>query len=186
MTDANIYDDLLLSMAGDMVAYGRVVRGTQAYALRLARRLLGQTEEAQDVVQEAFIRVWNNLSRFDKDQKFSTWLYTIVSNLCMDRLRARQRQEARFVKMDTDSGVLASSSGEELATKELAEIVVRIARQLPPQQQLVFTLRDIEDLSVDEVVRITRLSASKIKANLYYARRAVREALRTEFHITGI
>ena len=187
MTDANIHDDLLRSLTGDGVAYGRVVKETQAFALRLARRLLGPSDEAEDVVQEAFIRVWNNLSRFDEHQKFTTWLYTIVSNLCMDHLRARRRQEARFVRLDpaAELGDPASASGERGSAQELATIVARIAQRLPPQQQLVFTLRDIEDLSVDEVMRITSLSARTIKANLYYARRAVREALKTELHITG-
>ncbi len=85
----------------------------------------------------------------------------------------------------TELGDPASASGEGGSAQELATIVARIAQHLPPQQQLVFTLRDIEDLSVDEVMRITSLSARTIKANLYYARRTVREALKTEFHITG-
>jgi RNA polymerase sigma-70 factor, ECF subfamily len=188
MSDANIHDDIVRSKSGDMVAYGRVVRETQAFALRLAHRLLGRTEEAEDVVQEAFIRVWNNLMKFDEHQKFTTWLYTIVSNLCMDHLRARQRQETRFVRMDpaAETGDPASPAGDAWSTNELAGIVVRIAQQLPPQQRLVFTLRDIEDLSVEEVGAITCLPARTIKANLYYARRAVRESLKTAYHITGV
>jgi DNA-directed RNA polymerase specialized sigma24 family protein len=86
----------------------------------------------------------------------------------------------------TELGDPASAPGEGGSTQELAAIVARIAQHLPPQQQLVFTLRDIEDLSVDEVTRITSLSARTIKANLYSARRTVREALKTEFHITGV
>ncbi len=186
MTSPSIYDDILRSKSGDTVAYGRIVRATRSYALRLAYRLLGRKEEAEDIAQEAFIRIWNNLSRFDHQKKFTTWLYTIVSNLCMDRLRARQREEARFERMNPGSADAASADVVDLSAKELAEIVVSIARRLPPQQRLVFTLRDIEDLSVGEVEAITRLPARIVKANLYYARRAVRELLRSEFHITGI
>ena len=94
------HDLLLRSKQGDMDAFRLVVEHYQGYASSLAIRMLCDTDEADDVVQDAFIRVWRHLSNYDTGSKFTTWLYTIVTNLCFDHLRARKRSREVFVPAD--------------------------------------------------------------------------------------
>lgn len=190
MTDTAVQDDIAKSKAGDTIAFARLVRTSHTYAFGLAFRLLCDEDDANDVVQEAFIRVWNNLGRYDARNKFTTWLYAIVSNLCLDRLRARRRWQARFDRQNPGAASQdppdVRSLDEQYSNEELAGIIGNLTHMLPPKQKLVFTLRDLQDLSVEEVAMITKMSIGTIKVNLYHARRAIRRHLETHYHIEGV
>jgi RNA polymerase sigma-70 factor (ECF subfamily) len=189
MTDATVEDDITKSRMGDTTAFARVFQSSNGFAFRLAFRLLCDEDEAKDVVQESYIRVWRNLDHYDPQQKFTTWLYTIVSNLCLDRLRAKKRWMARIVRENPDRGIDGASIEtlleEGYANRELAEIIRGLTQMLPPKQRLVFTLRDLEDLSVEEVASITKMSAGTIKVNLHHARRAIRKKLERHHILEG-
>jgi RNA polymerase sigma-70 factor (ECF subfamily) len=164
------------SAGGDTRAFAALMGETQQYAFSLAFRMLCDEDDAKDVVQEAFVRVWRHLGSFDGSSKFTTWLYSIVSRLCLDRLRARARQSANNVDLEACEGL--SHAGEHPATaienRELASIIEGLAGRLSPTQRLVFTLRDLQDLPVAEVCAITGLSEGSVKTNLCYARKALR------------
>lgn len=161
---------------GDMRAFEQLVRETQPLAYGLAFRMLGDGAEAEDAVQEAFLRVWNHLARFDGRSAFTTWLYTIVSRQCLDRLRARKRRGGAHDSIDDlDAGELSCESPlAGIENRELATLAATMAGRLSPTQRLVFTLRDLEDLPVGTVCEITGLSEGSVKTNLCYARRALR------------
>lgn len=175
------HDLLLRSRQGDMDAFRLVVEHYQGYASSLAIRMLCDTDEADDVVQDAFIRVWRHLSNYDTGSKFTTWLYTIVTNLCFDHLRARKRSREVFVP--ADEKILDSvPSGEKepdraMRDEDTIREIERHTGNLPPKQRIVFVLRDLQDLGVQEVSEITGINTGAVRTNLFLARRKIREGL---------
>jgi RNA polymerase sigma-70 factor (ECF subfamily) len=175
---------------GDMTAFGELVRTYQSYAYRLAVRILCSETEAEDVVQEAFVRVWRNLDRYNPEVLFTTWLYRIVTNLCLDRLRAMKRHgvilNRRTSAVDANPDPPSAVDIEKaVSTSDLIRLIRTMAGDLPETQRLVFTLRDLQDLSIDEVRQITGLSEASIKTNLHYARRTLRERMKCEYGVEG-
>jgi RNA polymerase sigma-70 factor (ECF subfamily) len=152
--------------------------------------LLSDEDEAEEVVQESFIRVWKHLGRYDHQQKFTTWLYRIVTNLCLDHLRAAKRKARLFSPIDVNDDVEAVSDARNLHEVQVDEETIRIVKaltdRLPTKQKLVFVLRDLEDLPVSEVSEITGLSVGSIKTNLHYARRTIRSLLEREYNIKSV
>lgn len=174
--------------AGDMAAFEELVRIHQPFAYRLAVRILCNEDDAEDAIQEAFVRVWRNIDRYDPAVRLTTWLYRIVTNLCLDRLRKRKRERNSTESPGREGGGQACDLDIEYAasTADLVRIVRAIAGDLPETQRLVFTLRDLQDLSIEEVRQITGLSEASIKTNLHYARRALRARMETEYGERGI
>jgi RNA polymerase sigma-70 factor (ECF subfamily) len=184
-TRPDTHEQLLKSRGGDLDAFRRIVEHYQGYAYALALRLLRDDEEARDVMQEAFIRVWKHMNRFDPRTRFTTWFYRIVTNLAYDRLRAKAR-EKRLV--DEVAGTAAASPAARLndaespmANEDLLREIDRLTDDLPPKQRVVFVLRDLHDMSTREVSEIAGISESSVKTNLFHARHRIRQALqRTE------
>jgi len=171
---------------GDKGAFRELVERHQGYAFALALRLLGDETEAEDIVQETFIRIWKNMHKFDVERKFTTWMYTIATNLARDRLRSRKRSRERFAGTYDDTlAAIAGGSNPEIrfSNRELAEIITELTAELSPTQRIVFTLRDLQDLSVSEVCAITDLSAASVKTNLHFARKAIRDKLERRYQI---
>ena len=180
MTDST-YETIIRCKSGDMSAFQSLVEEYQIYAYKLAFRLLCSEDEAKDVVQESFIRVWRHIQKYDLRSKFTTWLYKIVTNLCYDHLKARNRR-TRIFQTDSEkinSNVIASNFDleKDIGNKELAEIIHNIADKLAPTQKIVFVLRDLQDLSIEEVVAVTGISKGAVKSNLYHARQHIRKKL---------
>jgi len=166
------------SKRNDGKAFRKIVENYQSMIYSLAFRLLCDEEEAKDIVQETFIRVWINLSKYNPEKKFSTWMYAIATNLCFDKLKASKRHY-RDVTIDEKLNDLVSSENVEqvIINAELVNIIVALTGTLTPKQKIVFTLRDLESMEIEEVIQITGLSAKKIKSNLFLARQAIRKKL---------
>lgn len=169
------------SQCRDLAAFEQLVRKYQPYAFSLAMKFLCDEAEASDVVQDSFLRVWKNIDRYDPNQKFTTWLYKIVANLCVDRLRALKRSRSIFLSRDRDPVMEDLPDERDWETmrshEQLADIIRTLSGQLSRKQRLVFTLRDLQDLTVAEVAEITGLSIGSIKTNLHYARKSIRDVL---------
>ena len=179
-------DDIARSQRGDTAAFGRVVRTHYAYAYSLALRLVCDEAEAHDVAQESFLRVWQNLARFDPATRFTTWLYRIVTNLSLDAIRSRKRRGAIAAVIPEGMDPPDRITPETLATsRDIGRIIEALAGDLPETQRLVFTLRDMQDLSIEEVCDITGLSSESVRSNLHYARRRLRERLESEYQVRG-
>lgn len=168
-------------IGGDLSAFRPLVEEYQGYAFAVAFRVLCDEEEAKDVVQESFVRVWKNLSHYNREVKFTTWMYSIVTNLCYDRLRSRKKRKTTVVD-GVDPSLFASLTAEDnperlYNNKELAGVITMLTEKLPPKQKIVFVLRDLQGLSVHEVSNILQLSEGSVKTNLVYARRYLREQL---------
>jgi len=161
-------------------AFRQLVEEHQHYVFALAFRVLRDEEDARDVTQEPFIRVWKKLYTYDIRTKFTTWLYTIATNLAYDQLKGNRRKRQRLsVVESSELDNIAAPTGVEarIVTRDLAEKITALAGGLPPKQQKVFILRDLQDLSVDEVARVLSMSVNSVKTNLCYARRSIREKM---------
>ena len=169
------------SQCRDLAAFEQLVRNHQPYAFSLAMKFLCDEAEASDVVQESFLRVWKHIDRYDPNQKFTTWLYKIVVNLCVDRLRALKRNRGIFLSGERDPMMEDLPDERDWETlrshEQLADIIRVLSNRLSRTQKIVFTLRDLQDLTVEEVVEITGLSTGSVKTNLHYARKSIRDVL---------
>ena len=173
-------DDLKAAQHGDRQAFRRVVEVNHMFAYRVALGALGNSEEAGETAQEAFIRVWKHLPAFDMNKRFTTWLYTIVTRLCIDRIRARQRRAGFLVPLD-DRELRGASFDEHVERsidlRDRVALIRSTIPSLPPKQRLVFILRDLEDLSIAEISDICALSPESVRTSLSVARRRIRLAL---------
>lgn len=163
---------------GDKDAFRWVVKTYQQMVFSLALKMLCDEEEAKDMVQETFIRVWQSIRNYDAQKTFSTWVYTIASRLCLDRLKRIRRITA----LPDDEQALRrfASDGDDLLAlenKEWVSIVRTLAESLSDKQRLVFTLCQLEGLPSAEVEQITGLDARQVKSNLYVARQTIRKRL---------
>ena len=164
--------------SGDLSAFQTLMESHQQYAYALAYRVLREDDQAKDVVQEAFVRVWRHIGEYRSNVKFTTWLYKIVVHLCYDSMKMKSRRYRIFRMFSghiSDAEIPDSRNlGDEYEKKEAAEHILAIARKLPPKQRLVFMLRDVQDFTIDEIAAATDMSTSSVKANLCYARHSIR------------
>lgn len=127
-----------------------------------------------------FLRVWLSLDKYRPEFRFSTWLYRVACNICYDRLRALQHSPAGALSDITFAELPVCSDDNIEATlvnRELKAHILYFMQQLTPKQKLVFTLRDIEELEIKEIEKITGFTSVQIKANLYLARKSIRKKL---------
>jgi RNA polymerase sigma-70 factor, ECF subfamily len=157
---------------GDTDAFRWLVEKHQAFAFALSLRFVGVKDEAEDIVQEAFVRLWRNLERYREGIKVKTWLYTIVTNLCLDFLKSRRGREIhRRVSLENQFLLTDHVDPESLAMgQEFKEAVGVLLHKLTSKQRAVFVLRDLEELGMNEISRILAMSPGSVKSNLYYAR----------------
>ena len=152
-------------------------------------RLLQVESDAADVAQEAFVRVYQHRSKFDPRQKFSTWLYTIATNLARDRLKWRSRHPEVSLNAETDSdssleSVLPDSSAkpdETLLNSERAESVRKAVAELPDELRTPLILAEYEGLSHAEIAGIIKCSIKAVESRIYRARQQLRAKLLTVF-----
>ncbi|MDR0835910.1 MAG: sigma-70 family RNA polymerase sigma factor [Tannerella sp.] len=165
---------------GDTKAFGTLMTEYQPLVFRLAFRLLCDDNLAKDMVQEVFIKIWLQINKYNPQYGFSTWIYKITSHLCYDKLRRMKHFPVSIQLPDAFSEMdIASSENPEtsLINNELKKMILYFTNELSPKQKLVFTLSDIEELEVDEIIKITGLSAGKIKSNLYLARKQIKDKI---------
>lgn len=166
---------------GESLAFRELVERYQGYAFSLAFRILWDEDDARETVQESFVRVWKHLAVYDGRSRFTTWLYSIVTHLAQDRLKANMRRERIFTRLtganDDIGDTRVADPDTRLENKELAERITALAGGLPPVQRMVFALRDLQDLSIAEVADHLRMSTGAVKANLCLARARIRRSM---------
>lgn len=176
------------AQAGDQDAFGQLVRAYDQSVLRLAMNLLRSPEDAQDVYQEAFLRVYRNLNNFRFDCSFHTWLYRIVTNLCLDQLRKRKVRKEEPTVISTAEGTLdrADSLAEvradgdpqrSLYSGQLRRKIKDVLGGLTPRERMVFEMRHYQGLRLRNIGEILGTSEEAAKNCLFRANQKMRAAL---------
>lgn len=157
----------------DIVEYKKIVVALRPSLLAIANRITGNTEDAEDVVQDVCLKIWHNRDRFDPCNNMEAYSTTMVKNLSIDKLRSRKPFSDEVELSGKESaGQLPDSLLEE---KEEREAIRRIIAMLPPLQQRVLQMKDIEGYETDEIVEITGIAAEAVRNNLSRARKRMRE-----------
>lgn len=176
------------AQGGDQDAFEQLVRAYDQSVLRLAMNLLRSPEDAHDVYQEAFLRVYRNLNNFRFDCSFHTWLYRIVTNLCLDQLRKRKVRKEEPSVLTTPDGPLdrMDSVPEErvdgdpqrnLLSGEVRQKVKEVLGQLTPRERSVFELRHYQGLRLRRIGEILGTTEEAAKNCLFRATQKMRAAL---------
>ena len=170
---------------GDERAFEQLVADNEKRVYNLCRRLAGNPEDGAELAQEAFLNAWRGLASFQGDSSFSTWLYRLASNACIDLLRKRKRRQERenFCSLDDEeAGWLepaAPGAGpeEELERKERRQALERELRALPDHQREILVMREVSGLSYQEIGELLSLDLGTVKSRLARARLALKKRL---------
>jgi len=155
---------------GDVGAFGRLVRIYQTPVYNLAYRMLGDRMEAEDAAQETFLRVFQNLARYDPERSFRTWLLSIAAHHCVDLLRRRRP----MLPLDEVSlGTMTNDPETALVRQEAREQVQRLLMLLSPTDRVAVTLRYWYDSSYEEIAAVLDTTVSAVKSRLHRARLAL-------------
>jgi RNA polymerase sigma-70 factor, ECF subfamily len=174
-------------LGGEERAFTELVERYQTRLLNFIYRTIGDREKAEDLVQEVFIRVYRHLHRFDRSKKFSTWVYTIASNLAKNELRNRSRnplvlfQTVQRSYQDDDRPVEFedpnSRPDDMYHQRHLQKIVEETVSKLPEHHRNVFILRELEGKSYEEIAEITDCNLGTVKSRLNRARNSFAEII---------
>ena len=172
---------------GEERAFQELVERYQGRLLNFVYRTIGDRERAEDLIQEVFIRVYRHLHRFDRSKKFSTWIYTIASNLAKNELRNRSRnplvlfQTIKKNWQDDDRPIQFEdphTRPDDLYRKRhLRALVEESVARLPAHHRQVFVLRELEGKSYEEIAEITGCNLGTVKSRLNRARNAFAEII---------
>ncbi len=167
------------SKRGDKEAFSVIVRHYGRMIFSLALKMMHDEDEAKDIVQETLIKLWLNIEHYDTQQSLTTWIYTIAARLCLDKLKSTHPHSP----LPDDEKIFhdyarEADPHERLENREWVAITKTLAYGLSPKQKIVFTLCLLEGLSSQEVEKITGLSATQVKSNLYAARQNIKEKLK--------
>ncbi len=164
---------------GNKESFGKLIGVYQGPVFNLAYRMLGNSDEAEQAAQEAFIRAWTRLDSYDPHHKFSTWLLSITSNYCIDLLRKRRKQLLSLDGPLPSHPALMSEKGSgpeaQVAIGEQQELVQNLLDSLPDEYRQTVVLRYWYDMSYDEIAEVMETTVSAIKSRLFRARRQLAE-----------
>jgi len=174
-------DLAIRARGGEMVAFETLVTRKTTAVVSLARRIVGNTEDARDVAQMVFLRVWNEIHRYDEKYSFNTWLYRIATNLSIDFLRSsRSRERAHgatlhIVREREESS--ASDATRNAEDAELARLFETVSGRLSEKQKAAFVLREMQDCETKEIAEILGCGESTVRNHLFNARRILRKEI---------
>ncbi|WP_419882675.1 RNA polymerase sigma factor SigW [Peribacillus sp. B-H-3] len=172
-------------LKGDQNAFSEIVELYKDRVYQLCYRMLGNSHEAEDMAQEAFLRAYINIRSFHIQMKFSTWLYRIATNLCIDRIRKKKpdyfldAEVAGTEGLDLYSQIASESSNpeEELESMELRKTIQEEILKLPEKYRSAIVLKYIEELSLKEISEILDLPVGTVKTRIHRGREALRKQL---------
>ena len=174
-------DLAIRARGGDMVAFETLVTRKTPVVVSLARRIVGNGEDARDVAQMVFLRVWGEIHRYDERYSLNTWLYRIATNLSIDFLRsARSRERAHGATLHLVREREDSSAGDATRSAEdaeLARLFEAVSGSLSEKQKAVFVLREMQDCETKEIAAILGCGESTVRNHLFNARRILRKEM---------
>lgn len=175
-----------LAAGGDSRAFEELVERHQRYVFNLCLRTMGDYDLAAEMAQEVFLRAWRSVGSFRGESRFTTWLYTIAHNLCLNRLEGVQRDARNRVREDDAAEELGRlhSREEDPATvyerEEWKGSIHRHIDRLPPRYRAVITLYYLNELSYQEIAEVTGLPMGTVKTHLFRAKEMLRRSIEDE------
>ena len=171
--------------AGDSDAFEQLVLSYEKPIYNLCLRMCGNAEDAMDLTQETFLKAWRSLGSFRADAAFSTWLYRLCSNLCIDHLRREQKRKVLPLHVednDSDERPLdvpdpAAGPEERLSAQEDRQQVADALQSLEPEYREALTLRVLHDLSYADIAAVLQVREGTVKSRIARAREKMREAM---------
>jgi RNA polymerase sigma-70 factor (ECF subfamily) len=180
--------------AGDAAAFSELVERYERKIYRLAKHITQNDEDAEDVLQESFLKAYSHLDSFQGDSKFYTWLVRIAVNEALMKLRKRKSDKTVSLDEPQDTGedlvareiaVWEDDPEKKYSREELADILSKAVDSLKPSFRTVFVLRDIEELSTEDTAETLGISVPAVKSRLLRARLQLREKLTRYFKRKG-
>ena len=180
---------VLAAKAGDVAAFEELVNRYERKIFRLAQNITGNREDAEDAMQDAFLKSYAHLKEFQGDSRFYTWLVRIAVNESLMRLRKRKPNQISLDEpVGTDDDIMprevedwGPSPEQRYAQTELQQILNAAIENLDPAYRTVFVLRDVEELSTEEAAALLGISVPAVKSRLLRARLKMRERLQSYF-----
>ncbi|MBD1371854.1 sigma-70 family RNA polymerase sigma factor [Hazenella sp. IB182357] len=168
------------AQTGDQDAFRKIVEAYEKKIYNLVLQLLKKPEEAKDVTQEVFIKIYTNLSRYRAEAQFSTWAYQITYRTCMDRLRKKQKEQTLFPPQELDENqtkIDHVSVEARYEQRELREQLQETLDQLPDKYRMVLILSHQQELSYQEIADILEMPVNTVGTHLYRAKLQLRKLL---------
>jgi RNA polymerase sigma-70 factor (ECF subfamily) len=173
-------------LKGDRNAFGEVMELYKDKVYQLSFRMLGNRHEAEDIAQEAFIRAFVNIQSFNLNLKFSTWIYRIATNLCIDRIRKKKPDYYLDAEVAGTEGLTmyshipsnTSLPEDDVESLELQELIQKEISKLPEKYRTVIVLKYIEELSLNEISEILDIPLGTVKTRIHRGPEALRKQLR--------
>ncbi len=170
---------------GDMLAFEQLVLRHEKIVYHVALRMMSNAEDAQDLSQEIWIKIYRSLDRFDGMSAFSTWIYRIAVNACIDEMRKRKGKQSismeEAAEKDDGIGLQIADEGvtpeESFMQKEAYQELLSAMEKLSPEHKAVLILRDVKGLSYEEIAEIMNLQEGTVKSRLFRARGNLREEI---------
>lgn len=167
---------------GDSDAFEQLVRRKTSKVYALCYRIIGNGEDARDISQLVFIKLWENLEKYDPRYAFDTWLYRMVTNVAIDFMRNRQSRDnavnsnLRLVRTATEA-----EQAVVVQRKEIENIFVEVSAALSPKQKTIFVMNQMEDLPSAEIAKILGCRESTVRNHLFNARKVMQQQLRKRY-----
>jgi len=182
--DEDLTDLIRAAAGGDRRAFEDLVLAKRDRVVRTAFQITGNLEDAKDVAQGVFLRLWRVLQRFDLTKRFDTWLYRITVNAAIDAVRERGPKGVIQALPDDAGDRLRDPSrgpGQLYDLKQLQGAFFRLAAQLAPRQRAAFVLKEVEGLETAEIARVLGVTESTVRNHLLQARRILRDGMRRDY-----
>uniref|UniRef100_UPI0029344BB2 RNA polymerase sigma factor n=1 Tax=Psychroserpens damuponensis TaxID=943936 RepID=UPI0029344BB2 len=177
-------DQILINqiIEGDTNAFAVLVDDYKGLVYTLALRMLKNKEEAEEVAQDTFIKTYKSLHRFKGDSKFSTWIYRVCYNTCLDRIKKNKKyiNNVNINEFTTHEVKTLDNALTTLETKEQEQVIQRCIAQLPSEDSFLLTLYYFDDLSLDEISKVVGITANSIKVKLFRCRKKLAIILKSQ------
>jgi len=161
--------------AGDVTAFDEIMIRYERQIYRVCYRFVENREDAMDLAQEVFIKAFEHLGSFRRESSLKTWLYRVAMNHCINHVKKHTQE---FVEVTEYTGSIGASVQSQLEDREQREHLRRLVKQLPPKQKAILEMRIHEQLSYEEIAKISGRSVSTIKASVFFALEKIRKLVK--------
>jgi RNA polymerase sigma-70 factor (ECF subfamily) len=169
-------------LAGDMTAFDEMMIRYERQIYRLCYRFTGNADDARDLAQDVFVKAFEHLADFRREASLKTWLYRIATNHCINHVKSNSRE---FVEVTENTGKIHATIQSELEESERRQHFRQLVKLLPPKQRAILELRIQEQLTYEEIARMSNRSISTIKASVFFALEKMRKLARHPMKTQG-